>query len=245
MNDYDNLKNYLQKDTIYSGDTDTLFSSLAKLLLNKCIIKAGDKNYRLLEIEFYLYSSSHPDLITYPRIDSEGGNWFFHQSGVDICFNSSCNASKDGKFCLNTENRFGGILIRSIVELGNDMNTHPDSKPIYGPMKCMDVLFKKFGALDCNRDTDQIPYIDLCSSLKEEKVMKTQRYIPIKNTAEEKIKSILHYTYNDDLEDVDIAAAAEFIKKDTSYRYRYYIEPKIKYLWKDYQAKPKNGISVS
>ena len=103
MNDYDNLKNYLQKETIYSEDTDTLFSSLAQLLFNRCIIKAGDKNYRLLEIEFYLYSSSHPDLITYPRIDSEGVNWFFHQSGVDICLYSSCNCRT--LFIIQTENR--------------------------------------------------------------------------------------------------------------------------------------------
>lgn len=235
MNNDDDLKKYLQDEIIYSEDADTLFSSLAKLLLNKCVVRVGKKNYRLLEIEFYLYSSSHPDLITYPRTDEKGGSWFFHQSGVDICFKSPDDGS----------NRFGGILIRSMVQIDSDMKCNSAPKPIHGPMKCMDTLFKSFGALDCNRHENQIPYIDLCSSLKEEKVMKTQRYIPIKNTAEEKIKSILHYTYNDDLEGVDIAAAAEFIKKDTSYRYRYYIEPKIKYLWKDYQAKPKNGISVS
>lgn len=246
MNDYDNLKKYLQDKTIYSEDASTLFSSIAKLLLNKCVVRVGKKNYRLLEIEFYLYSSTHPDLITYPRTDEKGGKWFFHQSGVDICFNSYCkSASEDGKYYLNIDNSFGGILIRSMVELDGNMDYPPESQPIYGPMKCMDVLFKKFGALDCNRDMDQIPYVDLCSSLKEEKVMKTQRYIPIKNTAEDKINSILHYTYNDDLEGVDIAAAAEFIKKDTPHKYRYYIEPEINSLWKNYQAKPKNGISVS
>ena len=199
MNNDDDLKKYFQNAKIYSENASKLFSSIAKLLLNKCVVRVGKKNYRLLEIEFYLYSSTHPDMITYPRTAEKGGNWFFHQSGVDISFNSYCKpASEDGKYCLNSDNRFGGILIRSMVEVDDKMNYLPKSKPIHGPMKCMDVLFKKFGALDCNRDTDQIPYVDLCSSLKEEKVMKTQRYIPIKNTAEDKIKSILHYTYNDD-----------------------------------------------
>ncbi|MBR7043910.1 MAG: peptidyl-arginine deiminase, partial [Prevotella sp.] len=59
------LKAHLQNNSISSKDFDTL----AKLLLNKSVIRVGNKNYRLLEIEFYLYSSSHPDLITYPRID--------------------------------------------------------------------------------------------------------------------------------------------------------------------------------
>lgn len=251
MNDNNNLKKYLQDKTIYSEDTGKKFNSLAKLLLNNCVIRVGKKNFRLIEIEFYLYSSSHPDLITYPRKDEKGGNWFFHQSGVDICFNSSCvNASEEGKYYLSNDSKFGGILIRSMVELDDKYKYLPTSKPIHGPMKCMDVLFKTFGALDCNRDIDQIPYVDECSLLKEEEVRRTQRYIPIKNTAEDKIKSILKNTYGYNNERIISAmnlvnSASEFIKKETNYKYRYYIEPKIESLWKNYQAKPKNGIPAS
>ena len=80
--------------------------------------------------------------------------------------------------------------------------------------------------------------------------MQTQRYIPIKNTAEDKIKSILKNKYgyiNEDIiSEIDIVnSATEFIKEETNYLYRYYIEPKIDSLWKNYQAKPKNGIPVS
>lgn len=102
--------------------------------------------------------------------------------------------------------------------------------------------------MDDNRNESQIPFIDECFSLSEETVMKTQRHIPIKNTAEDKIKSILKNKYED--ESISSATelimkAAEFIKKDTPYKYRYYIEPKIKLLWKNYQAKPRNGTPVS
>lgn len=247
MDNYEVLKGYFQDKKIDSA----LFDEIADFLLNKCIIRVGDKNYRLLEIEFYLCSSSHQDLITYPRNDEKGGNWFFHQSGVDICFKSSCMpASEDGKYCLSNDNRFGGILIRSMIEIDDKMNYLPKSepKPIHGPMKCMDALFKTFGALDDNRNESQIPFIDECFSLSEETVMKTQRHIPIKNTAEDKIKSILKNKYED--ESISSATelimkAAEFIKKDTPYKYRYYIEPKIKLLWKNYQAKPRNGTPVS
>lgn len=248
MDKYEDLKNYLQNEKIDSAS----FNEIADFLLNKYVIRVGDKKYRLLEIEFYLYSSSHPDLITYPRVDKEGGNWFFHQSGVDICFQSSCvPASKDNKYCLDKANNFGGILIRSIIELDKDMNYKSDSKsdpkPVHGPIKCMDALFKTFGALKGNREINQIPFIDFCH-LEEETVMQTQRYIPIKNTAENKIKSILKNKYED--ESISSATelikkAAEFIKKDTPYKYRYYIEPKIKLLWKNYQAIPRNGTPIS
>ncbi|MBR7085934.1 MAG: hypothetical protein IKI47_00110 [Prevotella sp.] len=236
------LKAHLQNNSISSKDFDTL----AKLLLNKSVIRVGNKNYRLLEIEFYLYSSSHPDLITYPRIDNEGGHWFFHQSGVDICFHSNCKTTENNQYCLDDSNKFGGILIRSMVEIGCDINKKAELKPIHGPLKCLDELFKTFGALENNRNVNQIPIIDECSSLSEERVMKTQRYIRIINTAEDKIKSILKYTYN--CEGADISSAAELIKKDTPYLYRYYIEPKEvqkDVLWKNYPAKPKNGIHVS
>lgn len=42
----------------------------------------------MTDIEFYLYTSSHKDIITYPR-NSEAGQCFFHSSGVDISFESN------------------------------------------------------------------------------------------------------------------------------------------------------------
>ena len=238
----DSLRDFLLNDAIYSKDPNVLFNSLAKILLNKCIIKVGEKNYRMLEIEFYLYSSNHQDLITYPRVDA-GGNWFFHQSGVDICFKSYCKI-KDNHFCIDESNNFGGILIRSIIEVDKEMNYIADSGPIHGPMKCMDVLFKSFGALDNNRTVEQIPYIAGCCSLKEDTVMQTQRFIPIKDGAKKKIESILSSTYSNDGIVVDIDLAANYIENNSSYLYRYYIEPQKVKLWNNYKAKPQKGKVV-
>ena len=71
------------------------FNSMAKFLLNKCVIIVGSKRYRMLEIEFYLFSKWHKDIIAYPRTNMTGGEWLFHKSGVDICFKSYCK--KGGK----------------------------------------------------------------------------------------------------------------------------------------------------
>ena len=80
----------------------TEFEEAAKLLMNLCSIKKGEKEYEIVDVEFYMYNSQHPDVITYPR-DMMMGRWFFHPSGVDLTFDS-------------TPDRFGGILIRGILK---------------------------------------------------------------------------------------------------------------------------------
>ena len=45
--------------------------------------------------------------VTYPRNDYQGGQLFYHLSGIDICFDSHYK---------NNEAKFGGILIRAIKD---------------------------------------------------------------------------------------------------------------------------------
>ena len=40
-----------------------------------------------IDIEFYWFSKNHKDTITYPR-NCNAGDWFFHNSGVDLAFDS-------------------------------------------------------------------------------------------------------------------------------------------------------------
>ena len=47
--------------------TDSSFKEIAKTLFENYHIQKGIKTYELMEIEFYLYSESHKDIITYPR----------------------------------------------------------------------------------------------------------------------------------------------------------------------------------
>ena len=80
----------------------TSFQEIAKSLLLDYQITVNDSNhYRFTEIEFYLSYPSHPD--PYPHLDDrqlEMGQWYFHDSGIDITF--------------GCPDYHGGILIRSI-----------------------------------------------------------------------------------------------------------------------------------
>ena len=83
----DSLKDKL-KNPPKDGHVEDWFKELADALFQNIQIRKGDKYYRFTNIEFYLYNDKHRDIITYPRI-SDGGEWFFHASGVDITFKST------------------------------------------------------------------------------------------------------------------------------------------------------------
>lgn len=102
------------------------FTEIAEILLLKSYIQTANGNYRLLEIEFYFYNKIHKDIVTMSRTE-KAGMWWLHNWGVDISFKSEQLIDKQRDF-------YGGILIRSIVELnGEDV--------ISGPQNCCWQLF--------------------------------------------------------------------------------------------------------
>lgn len=109
------------------GKYDEYFAEIANLLMKYCVIKKGDNEYEIVEIEFYLFTPEHQDVITYPRV-IDAGMWYFHQSGVDLTFKSDSS-------------RFGGILIKELCQIGKD------SKTITGPVNCVNELWDEFSAL--------------------------------------------------------------------------------------------------
>ena len=93
------------------------FADLAAYLLNDVVLHISGHPHRMVEIEFYLYSTEHPDPFTHcdPQqltVDS----WYFHRQngkgykggsfkGLDITFGA--------------EDVHGGIIIRSIQSLAD------------------------------------------------------------------------------------------------------------------------------
>ena len=136
----------------------TEFKEAAELLMNLCSIQKGEKEYEIVDIEFYMYNSQHPDVITYPRV-MEMGRWFFHSSGVDLTFHS-------------TPNRFGGILIRGI------RNVNDDNDQILGPQKCVDALWDNFNAFDNQYDTEY-PIISSAANTRSEEIIQCPRWISV------------------------------------------------------------------
>ena len=99
------------------------FTKVADLLFKQVAIQAGKTTFTFAEIEFYYYKKDVFEgpmhNCTYPRT-KDAGQFFWHYSGMDICFESR-----------EKERYFGGILIRSIKK-GNEIIT--------GPMRCSDEI---------------------------------------------------------------------------------------------------------
>jgi len=112
-------------------DFEKKFNELADALLNDFAIRRGEKDYRFVEIEFYHNGTDDEGKkITYKRGFAKSCDFFFHDYGVDLCFES-------------TPDSYGGILIRAIECNGEFIN---------GPVRVTDRLFDKFSALHTPED---------------------------------------------------------------------------------------------
>ena len=118
-----------------SSEMEVYFDKLSDYLFHHLAIKAGEKTYTFIEVEFYYYNKNgifNGPLYscTYPRTRN-AGQFFWHYSGLDICFESS------------EENRyFGGILIRSLKKQKDDQKKNDEEREeiIAGPMRCSDEI---------------------------------------------------------------------------------------------------------
>ena len=121
-----------------SESVQAYFEKLADYLFNNIQICAGDDIYTFAEVEFYYYDKmnfSGPCFeCTYPRTRSLG-SFFWHNSGIDICFDSN----EDYGY-------YGGILIRSLIKRSNE-----GCEIIAGPMRCMIELM--------NSCRDKMPFL--------------------------------------------------------------------------------------
>lgn len=136
----------------------TEYEETAKLLMNQCSIHKDEKEYEIVDIEFYLYNFQHSDVITYPRT-IEMGRWFFHPSSVDLTFYS-------------TPDRFGGILIRGI------RNVDDDNEQILGPQNCVNALWDNFNAFD-NQYNAGYPIISSVANPRDKEITQFPRWISV------------------------------------------------------------------
>ena len=75
-----------------SDESETGFQNIANKLFGEYAIKTNDTLFRLIDLEFYWRSNTHPDFSTYERkyVNPEQGDWFVHYSGVDIALKMRC-----------------------------------------------------------------------------------------------------------------------------------------------------------
>lgn len=199
INNIDDLRNLLRQEWLLDGSNiEKKFQDLASILLHNVVILKGNKKYKLTDIEFYFYCSTHQDIITYPR-NSKAGEWFFHSSGVDLSFESNVpmrEKASTGKLvpCLTSDSAFGGILIRGIKHIGCFSDHQEEKYKLNGPMKVCEELFDKFDAFD---NPDDFPRIIL-EKHNATSHIKSNHRVNLKSaskTTKDKVASILANNY--------------------------------------------------
>lgn len=220
----DKLINKLKKEHLCDLDSQEIhFKELAKIILENVIIKKGDNLYIPREIEFYLYSSKHRDIITYPR-NSCGGEWFFHPSGVDITFESNVeirpNSKNVNKPFLTNDAFFGGILIRAIDKI--EKSKGDIIKSITGPLNVLDELFDQFNAFN---KPDNFPCLiayshDLGKARLHNDGLR-YNLLAKNKTSENKVNDIIKYNYSGIENTITIDNLKNNFEKMIKAKYRY------------------------
>ncbi|MBL1321966.1 MAG: DNA-3-methyladenine glycosylase [Methylophaga sp.] len=146
------LKNLLNQKVI--DNPDQWFESVCNLLFYRTIFHIKDQRYKITEAELYLNSKEHPDVFTHGSADQEKvGLFYFHKhklgksykelrNGVDITFGN--------------ENRFGGILLRGMQNIGKEKESDYIDGPALLSQRIMGI-FKEKG----NKVSDVVPKLDI------------------------------------------------------------------------------------
>lgn len=118
-----------------------VFERIANILKNNCVIQYEDKEYRILDFEFYFYNKNHRDISVHPR-KSEALHWYINDfGGIDLNFKSDIekvvvgnNKKWSYKYELTDNSFFGGILIRQIQEICGEKRVFD------GPLKVAELF---------------------------------------------------------------------------------------------------------
>jgi len=118
-------------------DYESIFESCAKDLMNNHVLTHLDKQYFLMELEFYYYhKDNHPDPYVLMSDNQKSTNTFyFHRSGVDITFGDNYS--------------YGGILLRGI-------NLKNSNEYISGPINLIKEVFntQKYNKSDFDSNSE-------------------------------------------------------------------------------------------
>ena len=215
------LKEALDLSNVLAGHLPVRFEKIAKALLTEFAIQKGEQLFYITDIEFYYYADDHKDFITYPR-KCHAGEWFFHASGVDISFKSHIEFDKETfKPILNSDAKFGGILIRSIIPANESLEC--DAKRLIDhPLNVSDFLFDHFDALGSYKPC---PILIECPHLQklQELPASCERYIKITDE-DKKFENVLKYNYAKEPDDVSKDELCNKFKDFLTAKLRYKLE---------------------
>jgi 3-methyladenine DNA glycosylase Mpg len=110
-------------------------NELAKYLLFETHLSINGNNYRMLEIELYIYNNKHLDIFTHKSNEQKNMlTWYFHQ------MSDKEHSYKGGTFkgldiSCGTNGGHGGILIRAIIN-------EADNSVIEGPCNVVNKILE-------------------------------------------------------------------------------------------------------
>ena len=131
------------------------FNALANYILNNIIINANGTKYRICEIEFYYYDTTHPDEYVHQSSDQKQyGKYYFHKF-----HNGTFKAGtfKGLDIILGNHDTYFGILVRSIKNIESDEFTEGSCNVANKILNCFSVsnvkeLFQKHYPLSSQID---------------------------------------------------------------------------------------------
>ena len=169
---------------------------IAEILENDCVIQYENKEYRIIDFEFYFYNKNHQDITVHPR-NSKALCWYINDfGGIDLNFESNIDTEekdykivkeeniKTFKYKLTNDSCYGGILIRQIQRLS-------DLAVFDGPWKVAEL----FRVLDATSRKQNNPILAISATpLKKIKFKNEKRNNLLGNpkgatTVEEKIRA--------------------------------------------------------
>jgi hypothetical protein len=114
------------------------------------VIKTPIKSYRISEIEFYIYNDEHKDEYVHRSSEQQTMNKFYFHKYNNGSFKSGTWKGVD--LCFGEENKYYGVLIRSIVELDTGKN-------IEGPCKSVNEILSNYGCTVVSELSNKYPQI--------------------------------------------------------------------------------------
>ncbi len=96
--------------------------SMANELMNNSVLKVGQNEYRLTEIEFYLFKEAgFPDPYTHRNpLQLTSNHWYFHRSSKNHILKPVNRIGLDLTCGIESEQVFGGILIRGMMDINDE-----------------------------------------------------------------------------------------------------------------------------
>lgn len=189
-------------DEMTKDNIQGTFTKIAKNLFNNCYIECGDVECYFAEIEFYYYDKEQClgnsaeqyrwQIVTYARSDKKVGDFLYHLSGIDICFDSCID---------NNCARFGGILIRSIKDKNGKVVAA-------GPYTCRDFILN-----ECSRNNMAMPKLGIHKDLFDITPDVTYRYLSDNDLQYDKILDLKLRFYDGSLNWAETSAKDIFYKK--------------------------------